>query len=102
MRPAAPTCPRGRAWSRSRRGGLSDGRASVRGAPVDVELYDPDLQSPEYGGGPARTRHVPAVSVGPPGGPPAWTFESRTLLEFPPAVDDGLVVVGVNSGASTG
>lgn len=78
--------------------GLSDGRASVRGAPVDVELYDPGLQSPEYGGGPARTRHVPAVSVGPPGGPPAWTFESRTLIEFPPAVDNGLVVVGVNSG----
>ena len=45
--------------------GLSDGRASVRGAPVDVELYDPDLQSPEYGGGPARTRHVPAVCRGP-------------------------------------
>ena len=27
-----------------------------------------------------------------------WTFESRTLIEFPPAVDNGLVVVGVNSG----
>lgn len=78
--------------------GLSGGRASVRGAPVAVDLYDPDLQSPEYGGGPARARHVPAVRVGPPSAPPAWTFESRTLIEFPPAVDNGLVVVGVNSG----
>ncbi len=78
--------------------GMSDGRASVRGAPVDVDVYDPDLQSPEYGGGPARERHVPAVAAGPPAGPPAWSFASRTLIEFPPAVDGGLVVVGVNSG----
>jgi len=80
------------------KGGLSEGRAAVRGEPVDVDLYDPALQSPEYGGGPARTRHVPGVSAGPPDGPPAWTFESRTLIEFPPAVDKGLAVVGVNSG----
>lgn len=78
--------------------GTSGGRASVRGVPVEVPVYDPDLQSPEYGGGPARDRFVPAVTAGPPAGPPAWTFASRTLIEFPPAVDDGLVVVGVNSG----
>lgn len=78
--------------------GMSGGRASVRGAPVEVDVYDPALQSPEYGGGPPRTRHVAAVTAPPPSGPPSWTFESRTLIEFPPAVDGGLVVVGVNSG----
>ncbi len=78
--------------------GMTGARAAVRSRPAVVELYDPDLQSPEYGGGPGRRRTVPAVSVRPPKGPPAWTFASRTLIEFPPAVDGGLVVVGVNSG----
>lgn len=78
--------------------GMSDERASVRGAPVELAVYDPDLQSPEYGGGPARTRYLRAVEAPPPAGRPAWTFESRTLIEFPPAVDRGLTVVGVNSG----
>jgi outer membrane protein assembly factor BamB len=63
-----------------------------------VKVYDPRLQSPEYGGGPTRHRHVPAVKVGPPAGPPAWTFDGRTLVEFPPAVSDGLVVFGTNAG----
>ena len=53
------------------------------------------LQSPEYGGGPARDRYVPGGRArARRAGAPAWTFESRTLIEFPPAVDDGLVVVG--------
>jgi outer membrane protein assembly factor BamB len=78
--------------------GMSPGRAAVRSAPAEVRVYDPGLQSPEYGGGPSRDRVVPGVRAGPPAGPPAWTFASRTLIEFPPAVDAGLVVVGVNSG----
>lgn len=78
--------------------GMSPARAAIRAAPAEVRVYDPDLQSPEYGGGPSRDRFVPGVSAGPPAGPPAWTFVSRTLIEFPPAVDAGLVVVGVNSG----
>ena len=40
----------------------------------------------------------PGREVPPPAGRPAWTFESRTLLEFPPAVSDGLAVIGTNSG----
>lgn len=72
--------------------------AKVRGAPVTVRAFDPSLQSPEYGGGPSRTRYVPGVVGGRPGSRPAWAFEAPSLIEFPPAVDDGLVVFGVNSG----
>ncbi|MCU0307500.1 MAG: PQQ-binding-like beta-propeller repeat protein [Thermoleophilia bacterium] len=69
------------------------------GAPVEVEVFQPALQSPQYGGGAARTRYVPAVRVPPPGRRrPAWTFDGRTLVEFPPAVANGLVVFGTNSG----
>ena len=70
----------------------------MREGAAAVDLYDPRLQSPEYGGGASRDRYVPAVRVPPPAGRPAWTFESRTLLEFPPAVSDGLAVIGTNSG----
>jgi outer membrane protein assembly factor BamB len=78
--------------------GTSRARAAVRSQSAEIALYQRDLQSPGYGGGPSRTRSVSAVTAGPPAGPPAWTFASRTLIEFPPAVDGGLVVVGVNSG----
>jgi outer membrane protein assembly factor BamB len=73
-------------------------RERVRDGAAEIELYDPRLQSPEYGGDAARDRYVPAVRVPPPDGPPAWTFDGRTLIEFPPAVKDGLVVFGTNSG----
>jgi len=73
-------------------------RARVRGGEATLSLYDPALQSPQYGGGVRRTRATPDVAVGPPSGPPAWSFDGRTLIEFPPAVDDGLVVFGTNSG----
>jgi outer membrane protein assembly factor BamB len=76
----------------------SPARVRVRDGAAEVALYDPRLQSPEYGGGPARDRYVPGVEAPPPSGPPAWSFESRTLLEFPPAVRDGLVVIGNNAG----
>src|SRR5688572_3612398 len=74
--------------------------ARVRGGRATLELYRPELQSPQYGGGPARTRYVPAVAVDPParGRRPNWTFDARTLVEFPPAVQDGIAVFGTNSG----
>lgn len=81
--------------------GYTVGQAAVTagGATVRVLMYRPALQSPEYGGGPARTRYVPAVKAGPPGTrKPRWTFDGRTLIEFPPAVRNGLAVFGVNSG----
>jgi outer membrane protein assembly factor BamB len=78
--------------------GLGTRLARVRDGSATVELYDPALQSPQYGGDVARTRYVPAVEVPPPDGPPAWEFDGRVLIEFPPAVDDGLVVFGTNSG----
>jgi outer membrane protein assembly factor BamB len=74
------------------------GSAPVRARRARVALYQPRLQSPEYGGGPARTRYVPAVKVPPPRGEADWTFDAITLVEFPPAVKDGLAVFGVNSG----
>ncbi len=78
----------------------SPGRAAVArgGGETVVSLYDPRLQSPQYGGGPDRRRYVAAVKVGPPKGAPDWTFDGRTLLEFPPAVDDGVAVLGTNAG----
>jgi outer membrane protein assembly factor BamB len=73
-------------------------RAKVRDGAVRVALYEPRLQSPQYGGGPRRDRHVAGVRAGPPRGRPAWSFRSRTLIEFPPSVRDGMVVVGNNAG----
>jgi len=78
--------------------GYGQARAAARGPRVTVRLYDPKLQSPEYGGTPQRRRYLPAVRLGVPRGAPDWVFESRTLLEFPPVVDRGLLVVGANSG----
>ena len=63
-----------------------------------IPLYQPQLQSPEYGGGPDRTRFVPAVDVPPPSGPPAWQYRGKALLEFPPAVARGNVVLTTNRG----
>lgn len=92
------TLPEGTILVRARASDHGPGRASVKGPETVVELYDPRLQSPQYGGGPDRLRYVPDVRVGPPEHPPAWTFQSRTLLEFPPAVENGVAVVGTNSG----
>jgi outer membrane protein assembly factor BamB len=83
---------------RVRREGWSIGTAEVRRRAATVRIYDQALQSPQYGGGPARTRTVPAVRVPPPRGRPAWTFDGRTLVEFPPVVRNGLLVFGTNSG----
>ena len=63
-----------------------------------IPLYQPQLQSPEYGGGASRTRYVPAVDVPPPSGPPAWQYRGKALLEFPPAVARGNVVLTTNRG----
>lgn len=79
---------------------VGTGTAGKGRGPIVVRVYRPALQSPEYGGGPERTRYVPAVKMAPPktGASPKWTFDGRTLIEFPPAVKNGLAVFGVNSG----
>jgi hypothetical protein len=42
-------------------------RGVLPGRPrVTVSLYDPAVESPQYGGGPTRMRYVPAVNVPPP------------------------------------
>ncbi|MGE0028592.1 MAG: hypothetical protein AB7U07_15995, partial [Thermoleophilia bacterium] len=70
------TLPWNTRYAEGRKRGLTPGRTKVgRGATV-VEMYDPARQSPEYGGGPARARTVPAVDVGPPSGRPRWRFTS--------------------------
>ena len=65
---------------------------------VTIPLYDPALQSPEYGGGPERTRYVPAVQLPPPAGKPTWDWTGRALIEFPPAVARGVVALTTNTG----
>jgi len=90
--------PAGTVRVRVRRDGWSVGTADVRRGAATVRLYDQAVQSPQYGGNAARTRYVPAVRVPAPRGRPAWSFDGRTLVEFPPAVRNGLVVFGTNSG----
>ncbi len=65
---------------------------------LKVRLYNPALQSPEYGGGPQRTRYVPAVDLPTPRGKPTWKYRGKSLLEFPPAVSNGVTVLTNNSG----
>ncbi len=61
--------------------------------PVDVPLYDPALQSPEVGGGPARTRYVPGIVIPAPSGPPTWRYRTTNTLGQPPVVSNGLAVM---------
>ena len=85
-------CPSGSGWSRptprayspARRAGA---RGRGRGGPVRPAPAEPPVRR-RAGARP----DVPGVRAGPPSGRPAWRFQSRTLLEFPPAVRDGLVV----------
>ncbi len=65
---------------------------------VTIPLYDPALQSPEYGGGGERTRYVPAVQLPPPSGRPTWDWTGRALIEFPPVVARGVVALTTNTG----
>lgn len=93
------TVPEGTASVRADKAGHTVGSGHISGPTTTLRMYQTARQSPEYGGGPARTRYLPAVDLPPPGKrAPKWTFESRTLIEFPPAVSQGVAVVGVNSG----
>jgi outer membrane protein assembly factor BamB len=69
---------------------------------LTIPLYDPRVQSPEYGGGPARTRYVPQVDLPTPPADPAWTWPvggtGKALLEFPPAIAKGVVAMTTNKG----
>ena len=80
-------------------GHQADARAIPAGKTgVTIPLYDPTLQSPEYGGGGGRTRYVPSVDLPPPSGRPTWDWTGRALLEFPPAVARGVVALTTNTG----
>ncbi len=68
------------------------------GQTVIVRLYDPKLQSAQYGDGPSRTRFNPDVMLKPPSGRPAWSKGGRALLEFPPVVYNGVAVITNNPG----
>lgn len=95
----AMTVPDGTMQVRARRTGWSAGAADVTGRRATVRIYDQRLQSPEYGVGPARTRFNPHVRAPVAGSVRrAWRFDGKRLLEFPPAVKDGVLVVGNNAG----
>jgi outer membrane protein assembly factor BamB len=74
------------------------GIAPGRTGEVTLRLYNPALQSAEYGGGPERTRYIPAVDLPVPAGKPTWEYTGKSLLEFPPAVANGIAVLTNNSG----
>jgi len=67
-------------------------------ATVTVRLYDPKLQSLQYGGDVERTRFNPDVMLNPPSGKPTWKTEGRALLEFPPVVFNGVAIISNNLG----
>jgi len=90
--------PEGVRSVRARAAGYSVGRADIGPGGGRVAMYREALQSPEYGGGPQRTRYLPSVKLPLPRARPTWRFDAPTLIEFPPAVRNGLVVFGINSG----
>lgn len=61
--------------------------------PVDVRLYDPALQNPEVGGGPARTRYVPGIVIPAPSGPATWRRRTTYPLGQPPVVSNGIAIL---------
>lgn len=91
--------PEGTTLARVRREGYSAGAEDVEGPSTTVHIHDQRLQSPEYGVGPERTRFNPLVRAPVAGSVRrAWRFDGKRLLEFPPAVKDGVLVVGNNAG----
>ena len=82
-----------------RRPGYSAGTQDIAATGTTVvTVYEDRLQSPEYGVNTQRTRYNPAVRAPVAGGTPAWRFDTKRLAEFPPAVKNGILIVGTNSG----
>src|SRR5207248_1045933 len=52
---------------------------------------------PEYGYDDMRTRANPKLRLAPPFDE-AWSYDAGSLLEFPPVIGGGRVVVGTNRG----
>lgn len=93
------TVPEGTTLVRVRKRGWSAGAADVAGGRATVRIHDQRLQSPEYGANAERTRFNPRVRAPVAGSVRrAWRFDGKRLLEFPPAVKDGVLVVGNNAG----
>ena len=67
---------------------------------VVVDLYDPALQSPQYGDNTRRTRFNPKLTLPPPraGQKPVWEHTGKALIEFPPVVWQGTAVFANNVG----
>ena len=68
------------------------------GLSARATVYRSSIQSPVYGGTPQRTRHLRHVVAPRPDGPPDWRLDAGSLVEFPPAVRNGLAVLGTNRG----
>lgn len=93
------TVPAGTTVVRVRKTGWSAGAGDVTPRGATVRVHEQRLQSPEYGVNPERTRFNPYVRAPVAGSVRrAWRFDGKRLLEFPPAVKDGVLVVGNNAG----
>lgn len=90
--------PGGTRLVRAIAGDYSQATARVADRPIDLRLYRRSRQSPEYGRDTARTRNYADLDLPVPSGVPRWRYEAPSLIEFPPSVDGGLAVFGVNGG----
>jgi outer membrane protein assembly factor BamB len=92
------TVPAGATIVRARAKGYDPASANVHSDAATVRIYDPSIQSPQYGADAGRTRFVLGLPLPAPKGKPAWTRGGKVLLEFPPSVANGLVVLPTNRG----
>ncbi|HJZ62139.1 MAG TPA: PQQ-binding-like beta-propeller repeat protein [Miltoncostaeaceae bacterium] len=92
------TVPGGATIVRARARGYDPASANVASDAATVRIFDPSIQSPQYGADSTRTRFVQGLPLPPPKGKPAWTHGGKVLLEFPPSVANGLVVLPTNRG----
>lgn len=73
---------------------------TVTAGTMEVKLWSPGRQSRIFGSTPGRTRVLKGVNVAPPGRSekPLWTYGAGSLVEFPPSVAEGVLVVATNGG----
>ncbi|MCB0873866.1 MAG: PQQ-binding-like beta-propeller repeat protein [Thermoleophilia bacterium] len=84
---------------RGQRRGYSDDVEPLRRHGLTVlGLSNRATESRQYGVGPARTRYNPRVRAPLPTGRRAWVVDAKRLVEFPPVVGAGILVVGTNAG----
>jgi len=80
--------------------GYSEESVPARKGAMEVLLWNPRRQSRVFGSTPGRTRVLELVDAPTPGNrqQPQWQMDAGSLLEFPPAVAEGVLVLGTNGG----